>query len=125
MQLEHIALAIKDTSEITLFYEQLLGMSKVKSFILEKFLSNKIFGIPAETTVYQLKNGELLLEIFVDPIKKMKGYNHICIKVNQRESFIQRAIASNYECTRIERTGADLVFIKDKSGNIFEIKNND
>jgi hypothetical protein len=38
---------------------------------------------------------------------------------------INKAIAANYECLRIERKYADLVFIKDKSGNIFEIKNAD
>ena len=28
----------------------------------------------------------------------------------------------NYQCIRIEREFSDLIFIKDKSGNIFEIK---
>ncbi len=35
---------------------------------------------------------------------------------------IQNAVKANYEVIQIERENSDLVFIKDKSNNIFEIK---
>ena len=122
MKLEHIAITINDSREISSFYKGILGMQEVRSFVLNETLSEKIFGIPIETPVYQLKNGELLLEIFVNPKKKENDFNHICFKINDRQTLINKAIAQNYECIQIEREKYNLVFIKDKSGNVFEIK---
>ena len=125
MQLEHIAITVYDSNEISSFYKQILGMIEIKNFEIDKLLADKIFGIKKETQVYLLNNDQLFLEIFVDHKKQSQKYNHICIKINNRESLINKAIAANYECMQIERGSSDLVFIKDKSGNIFEIKNND
>jgi catechol 2,3-dioxygenase-like lactoylglutathione lyase family enzyme len=48
--------------------------------------------------------------------------NHLCISVENREKLIKEVQDRGYETIIIERKQPDLVFIKDKSGNIFEIK---
>ena len=125
MKLEHIALTIREENEISMFYKQLLGMQEVRSFVLDENLSAKIFGIPHGTRVYLLSKGDIMLEIFVNPKQLDVAFNHVCLMINDRQSLINKAIANNYECIQIARDKSDLVFIKDKSGNIFEIKNND
>jgi catechol 2,3-dioxygenase-like lactoylglutathione lyase family enzyme len=122
MKLEHIAIAVTNPSEIEIFYKGLLGMEEVRSFILNEKLSQKIFSIPKETPVTLLQKDDLVLEIFLldEPLKK--GYNHICIAVDEREKLVKAAARKKFEVAKIERELSDLIFIKDHSGNIFEVK---
>ncbi len=122
MKLEHIGLTISESKEIKDFYINILGMREVKTFILNKILAQKIFGINKNTSAFFLQKNDLFLEIFVTDEKLKQGFNHICLTIKDRETLVTKAEAQNYECIRIERDIFDLIFIKDKSGNIFEIK---
>ena len=122
MKLEHIALSVKNTSEIEAFYKDILGMKEVRNFVLNENLAEKIFGIPQETAVVLLQKEDLVLEIFLSDEPRVKSFNHICIAVADREKLMKVVNQNNYEVIRIERDYSDLVFIKDNSGNTFEIK---
>ncbi len=122
MKLNHIAITITDKSEIEGFYKNLLGMKDIRSFEIAKDKVVGIFGIGDEITAYQLQKDDLVFEVFVLPKPLEKGFDHICVSVPDREELIRKAIKNNYNVTRIEREHFDLVFVKDKSGNIFEIK---
>ena len=69
-----------------------------------------------------MQKEEIILEIFVTKKQYKQGFRHICISVKNREELVKKAEQKAYECTRIKREFSDLVFIRDKSGNIFEIK---
>ena len=122
MKLEHIALTISDIQEIKNFYVDILEMKELKNFVLKSELSQKIFNINKDTSAFFLQKDDLFLEIFVTDEKLKQGFNHICISVNDRENLIKKSEAQNYKCVRIKREFSDLIFIEDKSGNIFEIK---
>ena len=122
MKLEHIAISVSDSAEIKDFYQDLLGMSEVRTFILNKELADRIFGITQESLVFLMQKNNLILEIFMSSGKKNQNFNHICISVKDREILVEKAVDNSYECIRIERDKSDLIFIKDKSGNVFEIK---
>ncbi len=99
-------------------------MREVNFFVLNKTLAQKIFGINKNTSAFFLQKNDLFLEIFVTDEKLKQVFNHICLTIKDRETLATKAEAQNYECIRIERDIFDLIFIKDKSGNIFEIKEN-
>lgn len=122
MKLEHIALTISDPEEVKNFYKNILGMREVKAFVLEKSLAYDIFGLDEEASVFLLEKDNLSLEIFVKQETNRQSLNHICLAVNDREILFRKAKQNDYECIRIERETYDLIFIKDKNGNIFEIK---
>ena len=122
MKLEHIAFTISDTAEIKNFYHNILGMDEVRNFVLNKALADKIFGIDKETSVFLIQKDNLVLEIFVASCQRNQNFNHICMSIKNREEVFRKAMDKNYKCIRIEREISDLIFIKDKSGNIFEIK---
>ena len=122
MKLEHIAIAVNNPSEIKDFYKGLLGMKEVRSFILNEDLAQKIFGIQKETPVVLLQKEDLVLEVFLLDESLKNGFNHICFSMADREELVKAANQNNYEVIRIERDFSDLVFIKDHSGNTFEIK---
>lgn len=122
MKLEHIALTIAEAKEIKDFYINILGMREVKTFVLNKILAQKIFGIQKDTNVFYLQKNDLFLEIFITDEKLKQGFDHICLAIKDRENFVTKTEAQKYKCIRIKRDIFDLIFIKDKSGNIFEIK---
>lgn len=122
MKLEHIALTVNNHDEIIDFYHNVLEMKTVKAFTINSELSSTIFRINKGVHVYLLERHGVVFEIFVSPIKISTSYSHICISVPKREILIQNAVKSDYAVIQIEREFSDLIFIKDKSGNIFEIK---
>ena len=122
MKLEHIALTISCQGDINDFYQNLLGFEQVKTFTLNKNLSGKIFDIFNDTPVFHMQKDNLVLEIFIYPDKVKQSLNHICLSVKDRDNLVRKAEAHNYNCIRIKRDVFDLIFIKDKGGNIFEMK---
>ena len=122
MKLEHIALTISEPADIKDFYLDILGMKEMKNFILNKSLANKIFNIDKEVSVYLLQKNDISLEMFILPGKNKHSFEHVCFAVNDREMLVENSLKQNYECIRIERDLFDLIFLKDKSGNVFEIK---
>lgn len=124
MKLEHIALTIFEPDEINNFYQDLLDLKLEKTFHLSKKLADKIFHIAKETSVFILQKENLRLEVFVTFGQKERSFNHICLSVKNREELLLNAENKNYDCIRIKRDVFDLMFIKDKYGNIFELKEN-
>lgn len=122
MKLNHIALSIEHPEDIDHFYSNILGMSKDRSFKLNSELAGRIFKIKRDTDVFLMRNQDVVLEIFLFPENKIKSFHHICISLKNRDEVVRKAIKNKYQVICIERDRLDLIFIKDKSGNIFEIK---
>jgi len=122
MELEHIAFTITDYNEIKQFYREILGMNELRSFSLDKLLVRDIFGIEESTTVVQVQKDTLLLEIFITSEKCDHPYHHICLSTTHREEIVKRAMQQSYKCIRLKRQHSDMIFISDRSGNLFELK---
>ena len=122
MKLEHIALSVSDHKEIEKFYKNVLGMKQIKNFVLRKDLAVNIFEINEEITVFLLQKDRVVFEIFITTEYRKQAFDHVCISIKNREKFINKVLLNGYKVTRIERELFDLIFIKDKDGNIFEIK---
>jgi len=118
----HVAVTINDLSEIKNFYVDILGLEIIKKFTLSKDISNKIFNIEKETEVTVIGKDDFSMEIFKSNKTYHYDFQHVCIIVNNRKQVIKKAHENNYPCTIIKRDTSDAVFIKDKSNNLFEIK---
>lgn len=122
MKLEHIALTISDSNELNNFYHGILGFKFNKKFALSKELSKQIFNISTIPAVNLMQRDNIFLEIFIYPKISKQKYNHICLAIKNRTEICKKAIDNGYTCIHIKRDISDLIFIKDKSGNIFELK---
>ena len=120
MKLEHIGIAIRDSSDIKRFYQNILGMNEVRDFCLNKELAWEIFGINYNPKVHVLEKDNMFLEIFISPELYNQCFRHLCISVKDRNLIIKKANQRNYEIIHKKRGKSDLVFIRDKAGNIFE-----
>ena len=122
MKLEHVALSITDPEDINYFYQDILGMEKVKSFVINKSLANDIFGIDKDAQVFLYQRDQIFFEIFIIDKLHSESFNHVCIAVTDRKSVFETAQEKGYTCTHKQKENSELFFIKDKSGNIFELK---
>ena len=121
--LEHIGITINEESDIQSFYKDLLGLEEVSKFNLYEDLSEKLFGISNTASVTLLSSDDFLIELFLTDKKQNPVYNHICISIHDGDNIIKKAKSMGFPVTNIKRESKnDLLFIKDNSGNIFEIK---
>lgn len=123
MRLNHIGINIIEESDIQGFYKDILAFKPEWDFALPTDISQQFFGINQETKVVVLKNETLKLELFVHHETLQCGYSHICIEVDDREETARKCLAGGYPVLRRKRENGDLLFIKDRSGNVFELKN--
>ena len=123
MKLKHIGLNIVDFDELTSFYETVLGFRKINGFTLPAALSEEIFDIAEQTDAFLYEKDDITLELFVKPSAGNTGYNHLCIEVDNVLEIVEKCNDKGYKAIRkIRDNKPDLVFVKDKSGNIFELK---
>ena len=118
----HIGITIKDRAEVENFYKNILGFELIKIFTISASLSEKIFNLEKDVEVALVCRKDFTIELFICKIKNKQNYEHICIMVENREQIIKKALENNYPCIIIERDPFDIVFIRDKAGNLFEIK---
>jgi len=123
IMLEHIGITINRESDIDNFYKELLGLKEVRKFDLYQEFSETLFGISDSVAVTYLSGDDLFVELFLTGKKQTPVYNHICFSIPERDSFVEKAESMGFPVTRIERESRDnLIFLRDNSGNIFEIK---
>jgi len=122
MKLHHLALSIQNAIEIQHFYVNLLGFKLIREFTISAEWASKIFHINKSIQTFYLEGHGLALELFIDENKKQANFNHWCLSFPNREEFIAKVEEQNSTIIRIPRDAHDLIFIKDSSGNIFEIK---
>ncbi len=123
MHLNHIGINIVDTGEIQHFYQDILGFYPERSFPINLEISKIFFDIKGETKAFIVKNKSLRLELFLYDKPINTGYAHLCVEVEDREETVRKSAANGYPVIRMKRESGDLLFVKDKAGNVFELKN--
>lgn len=122
MKLEHVALSVMDQKEVEHFYQAILGMKVIRKFQLNKTMASDIFGIAEGPEVYLMQKDNVQFELFIARKMPEQSYAHVCISLPRREETVKKAEAGGYTFFRLEREHSDLIFIFDRSGNSFEIK---
>lgn len=122
MELKHIAIAVNCPDDIDEFYQGILGFTLYRQFSVIAGLSQSLFGLDKELDVYQVKNDSIMLELFITDNQCRTGVSHVCLSVDSRTELLENIKAHHYEYIIEQHNGHDVVFVKDRSGNMFEIK---
>ena len=124
MQLKHVALVSSSEERSDRFYMNLLGLEKKSSKTIPSMLSKQIFNLDCELKIINYANDNIHFEIFIDNQKgsKINRIDHVCIQVDDLESFLEECRAMALEILQIPKGDAFITFIKDDDGNLFEIK---
>jgi len=118
----HVALQCNDNKEAEIFFTEILGIPINKKFTISRELSEAIFDIDQSVDVEVYGNNETIFEIFINPTEENRGYGHVCIEIDNKKEFIARCKRYEIKPKVISKDGKRLLFVRDFSGNLFEIK---
>ena len=124
MRLVHVALVSRSLINAERFFEQILGLQKVKEATLPKDLTQKVFNRPLECRALVYSGSGFAIEVFVtDAVKPPADpLAHLCLEVEDREDFLERCRAAGLPVKRVPKGDSLLVFIEDFDRNLYEIK---
>jgi len=118
----HIALQYNDTKKADIFFKKILGLKMEREFNISEELSDKIFGIKENIDVKLYGNDDIKFEVFISKKDKKNNFEHVCIKIGDKEKFIKICKQNNIEPMYIKKGEKTLLFIRDHSNNLYEIK---
>ncbi len=118
----HVALQYSDRKKADIFFNKILGLSLDKSFSLSKDLSKDIFGISQEVIVEVYKNDAACFEVFITDIQTDYSFEHTCIEIENKVEFLKTCKSYGIDPIFVKKGDKTLLFIKDFSGYLFEIK---
>jgi catechol 2,3-dioxygenase-like lactoylglutathione lyase family enzyme len=119
--LNHVAVECDDQASADLFFTTILGLPKTKSSLLSKELSNTIFQIDEPVAFHMYDNGKTRIEVFIHRSKQKRTYTHVCIQVDDKTDFIASCKQHGIEPLLVEKDKKQLLFVRDFSGNLFEV----
>ena len=120
--LNHVALQCNDKEKVEIFFTELLGLPIKKKFTISRELSETIFGTGESVDVEVYDNDQARFEIFIAQTEEKRGYGHVCIEIDNKKGFIDRCKQYGIKPMVITKGGKNLLFVRDFSGNLFEIK---
>jgi catechol 2,3-dioxygenase-like lactoylglutathione lyase family enzyme len=120
--LDHIAITINDLEKAEIFFAEILSIPKVYNFTISPILAKGIFGIEKELTVTVFAKSGMKIETFLikDNVKPI--YDHICLKVKSKQEIIKKCKKYGADFNIVKNGDRKLLFIKDFSDNLYEIK---
>lgn len=118
----HYALAINDPEEIQEFYTNVLQFTPERNFTVNSKLSQEIFNIDTAVDVCMVSLAGSQIEIFITSVQEKKVFSHICLAYRNSKAIYNAAVSGGYSAVARNNPGSDTYFIRDKAGNLFEIK---
>jgi len=120
--LKHIALTINDSEEIERFYIEILQFAIKNKFTVNEKITRQVFNLNGCADVYLMVYEDIVFEVFISSKRERKVFSHIALAYPDAEIIYNKAIQSGYK--GLVRSNSDncTFFIRDKSANMFEIK---
>lgn len=126
LKIEHFAVSSNNEEDSDRFFIELLDMKKERAFVVSEDLMEQFFGVRKEQKIVRYGNDEVSVEAFItnDNSKVMDKFTHICLIIEEREKFMEKAKELNFEVKKVPRKNTDgfYLFLKDHFGNLYEIK---
>ena len=119
--LQHIALEVADPEKGARFFTEILGLTKQKSSTLPAALNRALFGFSEDTAMETWSDGALTVEVFITGTPVSPSYSHVCLGVPDIAAFLEKCAAHGVPIITAPKGDKEIVFIKDFSGNLYEI----
>lgn len=119
----HSCITVSSLSNAQFIFESLFELPLLYTFEIEPEIIQSLFkvNLSAHARVYDTGNSRL--EVFVIPEMPSPGpFQHLCLGFRDREPIIQKAVDAGFKVRRYRRPDAEVVFIVDTDGNLFELK---
>lgn len=123
--LHHICLPVADLARSSEYYEKVIGLKPLWTFVLQAEHAKVLFNINCDCrfAVYQCGD-QGRLELFSAPdITINPGLGqHYCLVVNNRANIVNRLNESGYDIRSVIRENREIVFVTDPDGHLLELK---
>lgn len=118
---QHVAVEYSSQELAERFFSSILGLPKVKSSLLSKELSEKIFQTKHEVRFDFYDDGTTRFEVFITKQPRQSGFAHVCIAVDDKKDFISRCTQQGLTPFFVQKGDRELLFVRDFSGNLYEV----
>lgn len=123
MQLNHIGIINRSEEEALRFYQDFLGLEKIKEIRLSPELSEQLFALYQEIKVLVFEKAGLKIEVFIADFQLgHPNFTHFGIIVKDIPVIAEKAKRSDVEVIIGKHKEKIVYFLKDFSGNLIEIK---
>ena len=126
MKIEHLAVSSNSEEDSDNFFTKLLGLKKLRSFVVSSDLMEQFFKVKKEHKVISYGNKGISVEVFItdDKSKAVDKFTHMCLIIEDRAKLLDTARQMNYDVIKVPRKNSEVfyLFLKDKFGNLYEIK---
>ena len=119
---QHVALECSHKETADLFFMDILGLEKIKTTPLQRVLSFAIFGIDTDVDMVVYANETSRFEVFLHARKIQLSFDHVGLKVPDKDEFVVRCKKHGLKPFFIQKNDKQLLFVRDFSGNLFEIQ---
>ena len=124
MKIDHIGIVNRSEEEAVRFYQEYLGLEKIRDFMVGQELSMQLFSHAWEIKVLVFEKNDVKLEIFIlqnyTPPSPQIG--HTCLYIDRFSELIENSKTSGVTVIRGSHQGKTVHFLKDFSDNMIEIK---
>lgn len=118
----HVAVTFSDKEKAATFFEQVLELKKLKEFSVNADFVEKVFGVHEPVDIALYGNDDIKIEVFFVQKTFPHTFEHICILVKSIEELKKRCEKMNVNFFTADKEGRTLYFMRDYSGNLYEIK---
>ena len=126
MKIDHIAIAQNTEEDSDKFFVELLGLRKIRSFLVSADKMMNFFGVNQEYHFLRYENENLGVEVVVtnDNSKSVDLFTHPCLIIENRDELIEKAQKLEFPVIKVPRDSGSgyYFFIKDNYDNLYEIK---
>jgi len=122
---DHIGLAVNYQEDIKDFYQDVLNFSEDYKFSIDSSITGEIFNIIEPVEVKVLCRDDTKLELFLTGRKEHKIFSHICLYCRDADDIYKRSEKGGFRSIVKKGKDKNTYFIRDKSGNMFEVKEPD
>ena len=96
-------------------------MEKIKTTPLPRVLSFSIFGIDTDVEMVVYANETSRFEVFIHAKRREHSFDHVGLKVSDKDEFVARCKKHDLKPFFIQKNDKQLLFVRDFSGNLFEV----
>jgi catechol 2,3-dioxygenase-like lactoylglutathione lyase family enzyme len=126
MKIDHIAIAQNTEENSDKFFVELLGLRKIRSFLVSADKMMNFFGVNQEYHFLRYEDENLGVEVVItnDNSKSTDLFTHPCLIIENRDELIEKAQKLEFPVIKVPRDSGSgyYLFIKDKYENLYEIK---
>ena len=120
----HACVTVSSAARARQVFSDLFGLPLVKKFEVGADLCATLFGFAGEATVHVYDAGPAAIEVFVCHEKPQPrgSYDHVCLDLADLAAVLESAAAQGMEVRRFRKEDKDVVILRDKDGNLYELK---